>query len=676
MLSSLFARRYLLAKKSHSVINLIAAISVLAVAVPVAAMVILLSVFNGFEGLVKDMYTDFDPDALVSPARGQTFAATGMDDQLREIPGIEAWSYIVEQNAMVDYRGGQSIATIRGVDSLYNKVVPIQKRVVGGEYALRFGQIEQGVVGAGIAAQLGVNTALYDYLHVYAPRRDGISAIIPLEAYRREALLPAGVFALDEQTDARYIIAPIDFARRLFDYPGRATGVALKLAPGASVEPIRAALGDDFKVLTRYEQKASLYRIMRAEKWGIFLIVALVLVIASFCVVGSVVMLVIDKRDDIRTLAALGGTIRFLRAVFTRQGMLIALSGAGLGMLLGVGVCLGQQRWGWVRIPAETMVVDAYPVILQWGDVALVAALVALVGFAIVRLTSLKMIPKSTIRLLGVALTLTLAACSSQREIPEGELSAMLEEVYVANAWLLSEGAPRDSTDLYTPIFAKYGYTPADLRYTLESYSHRKSSSMTAVLEGALARIDARYRFYNARMAALDTLQNRAMERYKQLVYADTLIEATRVSDTARLRLRLPAEPGRYQIDYTFLLDTADHNLGLHSTHILLDTAGRQVASQPHYLGARQPTPTAVSVELRAPEGVERLEIVFGNYGRTVRGSKMEVSTPHLRVDSLTIYHFPPAEAAVDSLTRQLFPTARPERMLPRVTRDSLPARE
>ncbi len=404
MLSSLFARRYVVSRKSHSVINLISGVSAFAVSVPVAAMVILLSVFNGFEGLVRSMYNDFDPDMMVYPSTGKTFAVTdSLDRALMAVEGVAERSYMVEDNAMVEYRGGQYIVTLRGVDSMYAQVVPVEKMMSGGEYKLMHGDIEQAVVGRGVAYDLGVNPQLFESMHFYAPRRGGFSAMIPVDSYRRESLIPAGMFALDAQTDSKYVIAPVSFARRLFDYPDAATSVAVKLAPGADPGKTRArisaALGDDFRPLTRYEQKASLYKIMRYEKWSIFLIIALVLVIASFSVIGSLVMLVIDKRDDVRTIVGMGGTVRLVRGIFVREGMYITGAGAVLGMMVGVGFCLLQQHYGLIRIPAETFLVDSYPVVLKAADLAAVAVLFMAVSWLIFESTVRGMVPKSILRI-------------------------------------------------------------------------------------------------------------------------------------------------------------------------------------------------------------------------------------------------------------------------------------
>lgn len=676
-IENLFARRYLLSKKSHSVINIISVVSAVAVAVPVAAMVILLSVFNGFEGLVKGMYDDFDPDVMVTPVRGKTFEVSSPEAKLRQVDGVESWSFVVEENAMADYRGGQSIVTLRGVDSSYAHVVPIENRMVGGEYRLRFGDIEQGVVGQGVAYGLGINPAMYDYLRLYAPRRDGISAMLPIESYRSELLLPAGVFGLDEQTDSRYVIAPIELVRRLFDYPGRATAIAVKVAPGADPmqtrTAIRRALGDEFRVLVHAEQHASLYRIMRYEKWGIFLIIGLVLVIASLTIVGSVVMLVIDKREDIRTLVTMGGTLRFLRAVFTREGMLIALWGALAGMVVGVAVSLGQHYFGWVKIPSETFLVDTYPVVLQGRDLLLIAALITVVSFSIVRLTANRMIPKRTLRLLIVALCLTLAGCDRPRQIPDETLQQLFTEIYLSNALIQNRSMRSDSVDPYTPLFEKYGYTPRDFTYTLEGFAQRKSSRISDIIDASIASLGADHDFYAARLAAIDTIEQHALNRYRQLVYSDTLIEARQVSDTGKLRIRLPVTPpGSYRIAYTYLLDTSDYNVGLHTTYTISDSTGKQLVQRTDWMARLRRTPYSINID--APATGRRLEILFGNYGSGGNNMELTVTQPNLRIDSLSVYRYPPVEVAVDSLMRLFFPNAHPELQLPVYETDSLAA--
>ncbi len=403
-LTSLFARRYLSSRKSLSVINIISRVSIFAVGVPVAAMVILLSVFNGFEGLVRGMYTAFDPDILVTPVKGKVFDAAQLNSALTgDIEGIEQVSYYLEESVLLEYRGRQTIATLRGVDENYNKVVPIESLMARGDYVLRFGDMEQAVAGMGIAYDLGIHPALFDPLNVYAPRRGSFSSLLPIDAYSTGRLFPEGMFTLDAETDGKYVLSTIEFARTLFDYEGKASAVAIKTSAGVSADDVREeiahALGGDYRAETRYEQKAAMFRIMKYEKWGIFFITLLVLVIASFSIVGSLVMLIIDKRPDIRTLMTMGGDTAFVRRIFVDEGMLIGVLGTAGGGLFGILLCILQQQFGLIKLGGASFLVEDYPVSVQWQDIVVVVAATLAVNWIITKFTVSKMIPKALIRL-------------------------------------------------------------------------------------------------------------------------------------------------------------------------------------------------------------------------------------------------------------------------------------
>lgn len=396
----LFARRYLFSRRSHSVINIISGVSAFAVGVPVAAMVILLSVFNGFEGLVRTMYGEFDPDIAVTATMGKTFAADScVRERLMGLDAVQGVSYVLEENGLLEYRGRQFIGMIRGVDSLYTDVVPIADMIVAGKFELQFGDMQQMVVGQGIAYNLGVKTELYDPITVYTPRRGSFSSLLPVDGYARQNIFPAGIYALDAETDSRYVITPIEFTQELFDYPGRVSSAMVRLKsgtdPDAAREQIAASLGDDYTVLTRYQQKASLYKIMKYEKWGIFFIILLVLVIASFSVIGSLVMLIIDKRSDIRTIRTLGGSVKFVRKIFVAEGMMISLIGAVGGMIVGLIFCWVQIEFGLVKIPAQTFLIDSYPVVVKVSDMVGVVVTFISVNYIITKFTVVKMISKA-----------------------------------------------------------------------------------------------------------------------------------------------------------------------------------------------------------------------------------------------------------------------------------------
>jgi lipoprotein-releasing system permease protein len=401
-LAALFARRYLFSPKSHSVINIISWVSAVAIGVPVAAMVILLSVFNGFEGLVKQMYGEFDPDIAITPAQGKVFDRADVPrERLMAVEGVEEVSYVLEDQVLLSYRGRQKEATLRGVDSMYDAVVPIEAMVESGKWEPVRGEMRQALVGAGVAYNLNLNVQLLEPLEVFVPRRGTFNPLVPVDSYRVGELYPSGVFMLDAETDGRYVIAPIEAARELFDYPEGVSAVMVKTSGDAHrvQAALRGELGDGFRVLTRYEQKASLYTIMTYEKWGIFLIILMVMIIASLAIVGSLVMLVIDKRAELRTLTAMGADVGFLRAIFVREGMLIAGLGAAGGLVLGLAVCWAQQAFGLVRIPARTFLVEAYPVVVRAGDIALIVAAFIAVNWIITKFTVASAIPRSSTRI-------------------------------------------------------------------------------------------------------------------------------------------------------------------------------------------------------------------------------------------------------------------------------------
>jgi lipoprotein-releasing system permease protein len=350
-----------------------------AVGVPVAAMVILMGVFSGFDDLIKRMYRDFDPDMMVFPAEGKVFDPRELDvEAVVSLAGVEATSLILEERALAEYGGRQSVVTVRGVDSLFSSVVPIERMMWEGTWGT-----SGAVVGQGVAYELGVRPGAGEQLRFYVPSRGAWSPLVPSTAVRITETEVGGVFVLDAETDGEYVLAPIDVARELLGYEGMASGLAVRMARGASAGRLKGAVaeaaGEGFRVLSRYELKESMYRIMKMEKWGIFAIGLAVLLVASFSIVGSLVMLIIDKADGIRTLRAMGATTGAVRGVFIRQGTMIGATGALSGLALGLGVC-ALQRWGGViPMPGSTFLVESYPVLVRWADVGAIVAGVAAV---------------------------------------------------------------------------------------------------------------------------------------------------------------------------------------------------------------------------------------------------------------------------------------------------------
>ncbi|MDR2936115.1 MAG: ABC transporter permease [Rikenellaceae bacterium] len=396
----LFAKRYLLSRKSFSVINLITGISAFTVAIPVMAMVVLLSVFNGLDGLIRSMYKNFDPDLKIAAVEGKTFDSdTFPSVEILAVEGVEGLSFELEENALFEYRGQQFLGTILGVDDGYEKIVPINSMIVQGAYAPILDGTPQATVGLGVAYELGVALHLADPLAVYMPSRGAVSPLLPMSLYKELEIAPGAVFALDHETDGQYVIVPIGFARELLDHDStRVSAAIVRLAadaPAAAVqEEVTRIAGQDFSVLNRYQQKEGFYRIMQYEKWGIYFIILMVLVIASFSIVGSLVMIIIDKRGDIATLGAMGAPRPMVRRIFLNEGLLISGIGAAAGLAGGIALCLLQQQFGWVKMAGTSFLIDTYPVEIQALDIVGIVVSVGAVNFLMARFTIGRMIPK------------------------------------------------------------------------------------------------------------------------------------------------------------------------------------------------------------------------------------------------------------------------------------------
>lgn len=387
----LVAARYIRSRKSHSVINIISGVSVMAMATPVAAMIVLLSVFNGLEGMVRQLYRAVDPDITVTPAEGTTFAVADVDTAaLRAVGGVEALSFVLEQGAMAEAGGRMTITSVKGVDGAYADVVPIAGQVFAGTFTVALDEQDCIVAGHGVAQELQLSRqATGAPVRLYAINRARISSLLPVGGYTRREMPVAGIYAVDEQTGER-VLTSLRAAQRLFNYPGRASGIEVRVAEGADADAVarrlQAAAGEGMRVLTR-EQGNSIYRLMALEKWGVFLVAALVLAVASLSIVGTLVMVIIDKRDEIRTLRTMGADSRLVRGIFTGEGELLAAVSLVAGLAAGVLLTLAQQYWGVVRIDAQTLMIDAYPVELHLADVLLTAAAYSAVAWSIVRLT-------------------------------------------------------------------------------------------------------------------------------------------------------------------------------------------------------------------------------------------------------------------------------------------------
>ena len=391
-LSLFIARRYLFAKKSHNVINIISAISAVGMAIGTAALIIILSIYNGFDELVKSTLSNVEPDILITPAKGKVFIPEGEAFNLiRKNPLIGEYSHVLQENVFVDYDGHQGIAKAKGVDSTFEAGSTLAGHITNGEFALHKGQLPQMVVGAGLAYKMGMNPAFLASAELYFPIRDrNFSLANPAASIETVRMRPSGIFSVNQQIDNDLIILPIEQMRKLLGYEEEeVSGVELRLVEGSTAKDLRSAikdiqkeLGPGFKVLDRFRQNTSLYKMMRYEKAAIFLILIFVIIIIALNIFGSITMLIIEKKDDIETYRSLGATDQMLRRTFTLEGWLISLLGLAAGLVIGIGFSLAQQHFGFIKMPGSFLV-NAYPVILQWQDVLATIAGVALIGYII-----------------------------------------------------------------------------------------------------------------------------------------------------------------------------------------------------------------------------------------------------------------------------------------------------
>ncbi len=391
-LSFYIARRYLLGKKSQNAINIISGISILGVTVGTMALVIVLSVFNGFDSVVKSLFNSFDPDIKISAAEGKTFTSDpDLNEALRALPGILALSEVLEENVLLLYGDKQHIATIKGVDDNFRDVSGLDSMVYDGSMKLKDENRAYAVVGQGVAYSLRVGLSFINPLFVYTIDRTAkMNMAQPEESIKRDFIYPSGIFSIEQQYDSRYVVCPIEFVRELLTYPHENTFLEIKLDPNYSVVQVQKQIieiaGDSYQVKNREQQNALFYRVMKSEKWAIFLILTFILIIASFNIIGSLSMLIIDKKNDIITLRNLGATNKLIGRIFLVEGWLISLVGSVIGIFFGTAFSWVQQEFGVIKLSGSgTFVIDAYPVQIEAPDILLVWLTVLVIGWIAAR---------------------------------------------------------------------------------------------------------------------------------------------------------------------------------------------------------------------------------------------------------------------------------------------------
>jgi len=386
------ARRYLFSKKSTHVINIISGISVVGVAVATMALVVTLSVFNGFQDLVASFFTNFDPQLKIVPVEGKSVAAddTVLTD-IKKLPQIEVATECVEDQALVMYGEQQAMVKLKGVEDNFNKLTRINEILYGdGSFSLHAAELNYGILGIRLADQLGTGAAFKYPLQVYAPKREGqLDMTDPSDGFESDSLYSPGVvFAVKQgKYDKHYIITSIAFARRIFAQQGMVTSLELRLKPGSNFEKvkseIKAIAGTKYKVLDRYEQQEETFRIMNIEKFIAYIFLTFILIVACFNIIGSLSMLIIDKKDDVVTLRNLGANDKQIVRIFLFEGRMISTIGAVVGIALGLFLCWLQQTYGIVSLgrSSGSFIIDAYPVSVHPWDIVLIFVTVVLVGY-------------------------------------------------------------------------------------------------------------------------------------------------------------------------------------------------------------------------------------------------------------------------------------------------------
>ena len=394
-LSLYIAKRYLFSKKSHQVINIISGVAIAGIALATAAMVCTLSVFNGFQGVVADQFTAFDPDIKVTAAQGKSFFTDSPEIRTAaNTEGVAVVSFSVEDKALVEYGGKQVMVTLKGVDNKFSQLTDIERVLHGnGEFILQDSLNSYAVLGGKIINELNCGIFFTTPLEVYAPNRGGkINLTMPARNFKKGVLLSSGLAFIVNQPeyDGGYILTSNEFTRKMFRRkPNEATSMEIKVAPGTEIqdtkERLEAILGSDYTIKDRYEQQDDIYKVMQIEKLISYIFLTFILLVACFNIVGSLSMLIIEKRDNMNTLRSMGADNKTIANIFIYEGIIISAAGALAGIVIGLALCLAQQEFGFISMgSAESFVVNSYPVEVHMNDILTTFVTVLAVGITAV----------------------------------------------------------------------------------------------------------------------------------------------------------------------------------------------------------------------------------------------------------------------------------------------------
>ena len=395
-LASFIAGRYLFARKSHNVINVISAISVVGMAIGTAALTIILSIYNGFDSLVRDMMGNLEPDILITPSKGKVFVPEGeCYDWIYAQESVASMCTVLQEQVFISYDGHQGVAIAKGMDAIAQEESPIRENIRDGKFEFRHGDIPEGGVGGGLAYKMGINPRFLAPIQLYYPSRTRkLSPSSPSSSIEYINIWPSGLFSINSEIDNSYILLDIDKMRELMEYSGEeVSAVEIRMKEGCEARELKRVmdgiserLGEDFTVSDRFRQNESLYKMMKYEKASIYLILIFVILIIGLNIHASLSMLIIEKREDISTLRAMGAGETLIRRVFVLEGWFISLLGLAIGLLMGLAFCLLQQRFGLISMPGN-FVIQAYPVVLKASDLLITALSVAILGYLIAAFT-------------------------------------------------------------------------------------------------------------------------------------------------------------------------------------------------------------------------------------------------------------------------------------------------
>lgn len=381
------AYRYLFAKKSHQAINIITWVSVGGVAIGTMALVIVLSVFNGFEQVISNLFNAFNPDLEIRQTDDKVFSIEDIPlDDLKDIPGVALYSQVLDESALITHQGRQHLVTMRGIEESYAQITGIDTMLVRGDFVLEGDNAEFFILGEGIEYVLAANINNFmDPFNLYVPRRGRTPGLHPSQAFTATSNFASGVFRVHAETDMEFVLVPLPLARRLLNFDTEVSSVIIGLTPQADANQVQSTIknlvGENFVVRNRFQQQELLYRIMRTEKWAIFFILTFILIIASFNVIGSLTMLVMEKGRDIRILHNLGASQELIRKIFLLEGVFISLGGAVVGILVGTLISWIQMEFGIITLQAEgAFIIDEYPVLIKATDLIKISVTVFGIG--------------------------------------------------------------------------------------------------------------------------------------------------------------------------------------------------------------------------------------------------------------------------------------------------------